>query len=163
MSTRLLHDKVQQYTVYVKKIIIHMQHTCVRDKWMYVQSEINHASKHRISYMYVYTSTLLKCSANISKIDNVPKNKTVKRLKRGLHIKIYQSAKVWATPRLQLILKSDRVSRFFKMVGQGVPQFTSKIWEGSWAESSWVSVEPLWKNRALNNMISWFQTQSIQG
>ena len=59
-----------------------MQHTCVRDKWMYVQSEKNHAhthyaNKHTISYMSVYPSTLQKYSANISKPDNVPENKTV--------------------------------------------------------------------------------------
>ena len=57
----------------------------------------------------------------------------------GLYMEIHKSAKVWATPMLQLILKSDKVSRSFKMIRQIIPQFTSKIWEGSQAESGWVS------------------------
>ena len=35
-----------------------------------------------------------------------------------LYIDIHQSAKVWATPMLQLILKSDKVSRFLKWLGR---------------------------------------------
>ena len=57
----------------------------------------------------------------------------------GLYEEIHKSAKVWATPMLQLILKSDKVSRSFKKIGRNIPQFTSKIWEGSPAESGWVS------------------------
>ena len=54
-------------------------------------------------------------------------------------MEIHKSAKVWATPMLQLILKNDKVSRSFKMIRQIIPQFTSKIWEGSQAASGWVS------------------------
>ena len=45
----------------------------------------------------------------------------------GLYMEIHKSAKVWTTPMVQLILKSDKVSRSFKMIGQIIPQFTSKI------------------------------------
>ena len=44
-------------------------------------------------------------------------------------MEIHKFAKVWATPILQLILKSDKVSRSFKIIGQIISQFTSKIWE----------------------------------
>ena len=52
-------------------------------------------------------------------------------LKNMLRIEIHQSAKVWTTPMLQLIFKSDKVSHSFKTIAQVVPQFTSKIWQGS--------------------------------
>ena len=88
----------------------------------------------------MYTITLLKCSVNISKTDKVPRDKTVKNnSSMGIYMEMHKSAKVWATPMLQLILKNDKVSRSFKMIRQIIPQFTSKIWEGSQAESGWVS------------------------
>ena len=60
---------------------------------------------------YSYTSMLIKYLVTILK-RNCPKI-----VKKGIHIDIQQSAKVWATPIRQLILKSDKVSRLIKMTG----------------------------------------------
>ena len=72
---------------------------------------------HIHTLFYVHTSTPLKCSVNISKIDNAPSNKPSKTVnKRALHVEIYQSVKVWTTPMLQLIIKThlplDNVAAF---------------------------------------------------
>ena len=65
----LVYDKVQKYTVHVKNKL-HIRHTFVHDKWVYMQSglgtyrqkshiHIRTSCAHRHTLLYFYTSTLL--------------------------------------------------------------------------------------------------------